>query len=80
MFAQHSHPYLLQVAALWFSFLPALAVMLLIAGAQLETLRRRGIIHLYERPVDFIRLLRHAGGLEWRFSRNPSAHRGEPHG
>lgn len=42
MFTHHSHPYLLQVAALWFSFLPPFAVISLVVGAQLERLRRRG--------------------------------------
>lgn len=42
MFAQHSHPYLLQVAALWASFLPCFAVVGIVAGAQVERLRRCG--------------------------------------
>jgi hypothetical protein len=39
MFAGTSHPYMLQVAALWISFIPAFAIVLLLAGAQFERLR-----------------------------------------
>lgn len=41
MFSATSHPYALQVAALWFSFVPAFTVALLMIGAQFERLRRR---------------------------------------
>jgi hypothetical protein len=41
MFAGVSHPYTLQVAALWISFIPAFAIVVLLAGAQLERARRR---------------------------------------
>ena len=40
MFAAHSHPYMVQAVALWFSFLPGFAVAGLIAGTQVERLRR----------------------------------------
>jgi hypothetical protein len=47
LFVHHAHaqPYLDQVTALWFAFLPALAVLVLIIVAQLERLRRRGHTH-----------------------------------
>lgn len=42
MFAATSHPYLVQAVALWFSFLPGLAIVGLIACARLEATRRAG--------------------------------------
>lgn len=41
MFSGTSHPYLLQVAALWCSFLPGLAIVGLMMGEWLERFRRR---------------------------------------
>ncbi len=41
MFSTVSHPYAVQLAALWFSFLPEFVVALLLIGAQVERLRRR---------------------------------------
>jgi|GEM_PF-3300684 len=41
MYAQVSHPYLIQAVALWCSFLPAFGIVALIAGARLESRRRR---------------------------------------
>lgn len=57
MFATHSHPYLLQVAALWCSFMPPLAILLLIAGAQLERLRH-GLRRPYDRTREVQPILR----------------------
>lgn len=41
MFSTTSHPYALQLAALWLSFMPAIIVVILMVGAQLESMRRR---------------------------------------
>jgi hypothetical protein len=41
MFTHHSHSYFIQAVALWFSFLPPLSIVALIAAAQFERLRRR---------------------------------------
>lgn len=40
MFGHIDHPYTLQVAALWLSFLPGFAVATVIAGAQWERVKR----------------------------------------
>lgn len=56
MFAQVSHPYLLQVFALWVSFVPAAGIAVLIAGAQFERSRRSrlrvSIFERFIRPID----------------------------
>jgi hypothetical protein len=41
MFTHQSHPYLIQLAALWCSFVPAFAIVALVTAEQLENLRRR---------------------------------------
>jgi hypothetical protein len=41
MFGQISQPYMLQVAALWCSFVPALLLIALSVCAQVERIRRR---------------------------------------
>lgn len=40
MFTGHSQNYFVEAVALWLSFLPAFAIVALIAGAQAERLRR----------------------------------------
>ncbi len=40
MFTHHSHNWFLEAVALWFSFLPAFAILLLIVAAQTDGLRR----------------------------------------
>ncbi len=40
MFEHIEHPYTLQLAALWLSFLPGIGIAGLIAGAQLERIKR----------------------------------------
>ncbi|HEV3153248.1 MAG TPA: hypothetical protein VGZ02_05555 [Candidatus Baltobacteraceae bacterium] len=41
MFGQTSHPYTLQLAALWCSFVPGLVLVAVTIAAQVERLRRR---------------------------------------
>lgn len=45
MFEHHSHSYFAQVASLWLSFVPGIAILGLIAGAQIERVRRIGWHH-----------------------------------
>lgn len=41
MFEHQSHSFVVQAVALWASFVPPAAILVLIAGAQIERLRRR---------------------------------------
>lgn len=41
MFEHHSHSFVVQMTALWASFAPPVAILALIAAAQIESLRRR---------------------------------------
>lgn len=43
MFAHQSHSYAVQAVALWLSFLPAFAILGLLAAAQVDHMRRNGI-------------------------------------
>jgi len=51
MFTQVSHSYLLEVAALYCSFIPALAVLGIIAGAWCERTHRR----IHARALVYVR-------------------------
>jgi hypothetical protein len=45
MFEHQSHSYIVQVAALWASFVPPVSILFLITGAQIERLKRHRAWH-----------------------------------